>query len=245
MHCWVCDQAARQLSDAQRAAVAEYVSMVAGGVNKVRADIKMNGCEEIHPAVEKSYEICLDIFKNDPRGPLLGQDILRKGPHLALILETMGTMEQEHITKYMKTNPDATSLQIWNQLEQLGPRLRSEAKSFKEKAALKLFLKDIVIQYTHPRLDINVSKQMNHLLKAPFVVHPKTGRVCVPIDPATMDAFDPADVPTIGKLVDELNRGVDVRHTSMRAYTHFFEESFLKPLERDAVEDMSRGSLDW
>ena len=48
------------------------------------------------------------------------------------------------------------------------------------------------------------SPRMNHLLKSPFVVHPKTGRVCVPIDPESVNAFDPAQVPTIGKLVEEL-----------------------------------------
>ena len=36
-----------------------------------------------------------------------------------------------------------------------------------------------------------VFKHMNHLLKGPFCVHPKTGRVCVPIDPAVAEYFDP------------------------------------------------------
>ena len=58
---------------------------------------------------------------------------------------------------------------------------------------------DVVLEYTYPRLDIEVSKKLNHLLKSPFVVHPGTGRVCVPIDassPASIEAFDAPAMPT-------------------------------------------------
>jgi DNA primase small subunit len=46
---------------------------------------------------------------------------------------------------------------------------------------------------------------MNHLLKAPFCVHPKTGRVCVPFNPAKVDRFNPDEVPTVLKLVEEID----------------------------------------
>ena len=65
--------------------------------------------------------------------------------------------------------------------------------------------RDVVLEYTYPRLDVEVSKKLNHLLKSPFVVHPKTGRVCVPIDPRRLDRFDPFAVPTVTDLLAEID----------------------------------------
>lgn len=66
-------------------------------------------------------------------------------------------------------------------------------------------VEDIVLQYTYPRLDSEVSKHRNHLLKSPFCVHPGTGRVCVPVDPAHVEDFDPERVPTVDQLLKELD----------------------------------------
>lgn len=107
---------------------------------------------------------------------------------------------------------------------------------------------EIMLQYSYPRLDILVSKGMNHLLKSPFCVHPKTGKVCIPINPKTVDKFDPLNVPTINALIDEINtfdakeeaareeytltakRIKDYKKTSMNKPLHLFQE-FLRGLE--------------
>lgn len=84
-------------------------------------------------------------------------------------------------------------------------------------------MEDIILQYTYPRLDAEVSKHRNHLLKAPFCVHPATGmssltslilflmgnirigRICVPVNPGEVAQFDPEAVPTVSQLLRELD----------------------------------------
>merc|ERR1712216_570991 len=105
----------------------------------------------------------------------------------------------------------------------------------------------IVFACTYPRLDVNVSTHRNHLLKSPFVAHPKTGRVCVPIDPNECDSFDPFKVPTLLSLSEEINnydaknpdKANSTRHldkTSMKNYMNTFEKTFMEPLRREIRE---------
>jgi len=100
----------------------------------------------------------------------------------------------------------------------------------------------------YPRLDVEVSKHLNHLLKSPFCVHPGTGivplipifmsgRVCVPIDSTNPEAFDPLAVPTVTELLNEIDtwqrssseniskeRLSDWEKTSLRPYVNHFKE---------------------
>jgi DNA primase small subunit len=113
---------------------------------------------------------------------------------------------------------------------------------------------DIVLEYTYPRLDIEVSKKRNHLLKSPFVVHPGTGRVCVPIDTKALTDFDPLGVPTVQSLLREIDAwgdGVadssqdsgkavqDWEKTSLKPYVDLFR-SFVAGLLRDEVGKVKR-----
>lgn len=78
-----------------------------------------------------------------------------------------------------------------------------------------------------PRLDAKVTRQTRHLLKAPFVVHPATGRVCVPFDAAAADSFSPDAVPTLAAV--RADPGV------LDPYLAFFRDSFAGPLARRAL----------
>uniref|UniRef100_A0A7S4JP89 DNA primase small subunit n=1 Tax=Paramoeba aestuarina TaxID=180227 RepID=A0A7S4JP89_9EUKA len=109
--------------------------------------------------------------------------------------------------------------------------------------------KEIAFQYSYPRLDVAVSKGLNHLLKSPFCAHPKTGKICVPIDPMNCEKFSPKKVPTLSDLVEDIDRLGREREkegggkerdkekgwkgTRLQPYVKFFQNSFLIPMQKE------------
>ncbi|CAN0449787.1 unnamed protein product, partial [Scytosiphon promiscuus] len=59
-------------------------------------------------------------------------------------------------------------------------------------------------------------------------VHPKTGRVCVPINPAEVRDFDPFTVPTLGQLQRQIDQYDKEHGEEMKQYIKLFEDTFLK-----------------
>ena len=99
-------------------------------------------------------------------------------------------------------SPGRSSASKWADIDAVAKSGASKSLDARQLLEAK---QDIVLEYTYPRLDIEVSKKLNHLLKSPFVIHPGTGRVCVPIDPRRLDDFDPLAVPTVQELLAEID----------------------------------------
>lgn len=111
----------------------------------------------------------------------------------------------DSLRKKWASAPGRSSLSKWADIDSLA-KSGSGSKNL-DTAQLRNAKQDVLLEYTYPRLDIEVSKKLNHLLKSPFVIHPGTGRVCVPIDarPGKLEAFDPLAVPTVQGLLGEID----------------------------------------
>jgi len=230
VHCWVSDQQARKLSAPARGAVAEYLQVVSGGEHKTKKVLLRN--DRVHPSVTRAVNI---IKKDFEKLCLIDQDILGNPTQWNKVLALIGD-EDLRADLASKMEKKKNSVERWNLLREttLG---YVKAKPWKQRKTSDNILSEIMLQFTYPRLDIAVSKGMNHLLKAPFCIHPKTGRVCVPFRVKKVDSFDPETVPTVLKLVEEIDAftkaesEADVKKnvkaykmTSMREPVSIFEE---------------------
>ncbi|KAL9350206.1 hypothetical protein Peur_057461 [Populus x canadensis] len=239
VHCWVCDGKARRLTNEQRAAVADYFRVYKGNENSSKK-VSLTG-PALHPFLVRSYSEVLERFFETKL--LLSQNIFSTEDRYEKILEMIpdksATSELRGKWQTKKGSKEDINVVRWEQL-------KNTLQSGKYKAqGLRRCVEEIVFSFTYPRLDMEVSRHMNHLLKAPFCVHPKTGRVCVPIDPNHCDEFDPTAVPTLSQLFEELNIGGtraedenEWDRTSLGQPLSFFRSSFLQPLLKSCKEEM-------
>ncbi|NXS31916.1 PRI1 primase, partial [Pomatostomus ruficeps] len=226
VHCWVCDDAVRKWSPALRAAAVEYLSLVKVGARGARNPLPSPG------PVESGFTGSGHLLTLEKVG-------LWGCGHLLILDKHREPLQAEFPKK-------KDSLQRWELLR--GRMERTRASNRGPPVAPCYADWEVMLQFCFPRLDINVSKGLGHLLKSPFSVHPKTGRVSVPLDLQRLDQFDPFAVPTITSLCHELDtagsdgeqedtgetepkrRTRDYKKTSLAPYVRIFEQ-FVEGME--------------
>lgn len=200
VHAWISDKEARELDDEKRKALTGYFDVLKGGAQGAK---RVNIRRPLHPHLVRSLDILKPYFQQvleeqEPFESEAGQErLLQLLPDKAL---------NEALRKKWSSSPGRLSARKWADIDALAAT--GVSKSLDTKALMEA-KQDILLEYTYPRLDVEVGKKRIHLLKSPFVVHPGTGRVCVPITATgnmkEAEDFDPLTVPKVTELLKEID----------------------------------------
>ncbi|PAV91925.1 hypothetical protein WR25_06226 [Diploscapter pachys] len=225
VHCWVADKAARQLDNEGRGTVAEYLNLYEGNKPNVMVNISDDECEDdldrsklrqrggpsaqyVPHVVQRAYRKMMESGVMDDLVHEQGwlSDDKLNDVHKCFPQASDSLKEELRMLKDLSEKNRWVALKRrYDEVE----RAKAEKKGLNVPAAPseqdRYFLYYFVIHYAFPRLDIHVSTGVNHLLKSPFCIHPKTGNVAVPLNTDKIHEFDVTSAPRIDKLIKELN----------------------------------------
>ncbi|RHY54516.1 hypothetical protein DYB34_012911, partial [Aphanomyces astaci] len=246
IHCWVSDTASRMLTNEARTAVVQYFTLVEGSEH-VKRKVKLT--EPLHP---RAYAILEPMLGDVILGPY-GQGVLCSPEHWVKLLDMVPDDDiRAKLNETWTQQLDTTT--PWEKWEQLKAAVEHAVHDKKRKSVsddrrrhLRTCLAEIVFSYLYPRLDANVSKQRNHLLKS---------RVCVPIDPRHIDDFNYESVPTLVSLERELNAtdadNAASKYRLFQEYVDYFAKDFIQPIhmallkqKKAAAESTAALTGDW
>ncbi|KAI0941984.1 hypothetical protein AcW1_009677 [Taiwanofungus camphoratus] len=224
IHLWISDREAMELTDEQRRALVGWLTVIQGGKDMHKKVNVRVGSRALPPSLAMALDPLVVVFGELVLGD---QDCFVSNEGWEALLHLI---PDNSIVKKLRDewtdSPERSSDDKWNDLKK---EIKKFAKGTPQRISLQAALEDIILQYTYPRLDAEVSKHRNHLLKAPFCVHPKTGRVCVPVDPDSIDSFRPERVPTVGQLLRELDENASGGDTEGVEHHSDWEKTSLKP----------------
>ncbi|CAM4758567.1 unnamed protein product [Rotaria magnacalcarata] len=194
VHCWVCDQTARELQSSIRQAIVEHITIVTGGKDSSK---RVTLYTPLHPSLQRAREIILTEFDGYA---CLKQDFLGDDQRIERFLRLVPDDSRQTLRELFSQL--TTSAERWAAFKQhTDAMINSVTSSTKyRKSAYTTLIDEIMFEYCYPRLDANVTKGMNHLLKSPFSIHPKTGRVSIPIHLDSLAYFDPCKEGSVPKL---------------------------------------------
>lgn len=193
VHCWMSDSRIRYLKENSRRAFIEYLDILNVKSKSKRGIFGLK--KPYHPHIERSIDILKDYF-------------------VEIILKEQGSWDSDESSKELALNiPDIklrnallnkwasgekrTSTDKWVDIGELYKELNINSFDLVD------WRKEMILHMLYPRLDVEVSRQMNHLLKSPFCVHPGTGNVCVVFDPKKKE-FNPfTDAPSLHEIFNQ------------------------------------------
>ncbi len=168
VHCWVLDEDLLSLTDEQRASIIEYLSIIRGETEDARIQDRGDLPE---PLKERIYHLIVASYLKEATKEEL------------LAVEFTNDLVKDFLAN---RNHDKTPDVLLNILTH-GKKISSKI--------LKIY--ENILRIRFPRLDTKVSIDVNRLLRMPFSIHGKTGRVVRPIPIEQVDVFDPFEEPSI------------------------------------------------
>ena len=175
VHAWVCDHKARHLTDEQRTSVVEFFNIFKGAKTNEQGIRKALLTNPLHPSYERASRILEEYWveKILPEFGLL--DHPEQLQRLLSMIPDPETRDKVH-DRLKRIRSEDAAKEKWEALKDV---VKKAVKGKQGRIAYELARtpSEILFSYVFPRLDLEVTKHMNHLLKAPFCVHPKTGKV--------------------------------------------------------------------
>jgi DNA primase small subunit len=222
IHAWLCDERARKLKDDGRIAIANYIKYK---LANVKMDISPELKEPLHPMYERAIKVCDEYFKDvlDEQNLLnneKGQNLL-KGLIKAYFVKDYNEAKIQDILDDPEVKKSSQKLKFIEEILSKIP---------KTEVTRGLCINDFKLNILYPRLDINVSTHINHLLKSPFCIHPKTGLVAVPLSEEDILNFKMDDIPRLDQLVNDFKNGKN--NENFNKYVKFFK-GFVEKLKDD------------
>uniref|UniRef100_A0A2A4JPF8 DNA primase n=1 Tax=Heliothis virescens TaxID=7102 RepID=A0A2A4JPF8_HELVI len=235
IHCWVSDYEARTLDSPGRGAVADYLCLIMGGDNQNKK-VHLGG-DNLHTSIRRALSIIDKYFEQ----LLEEQEFFSTSDRLEKMLKMIPDETlRSQVQKALESMADS-SLERWKKFISVYENYSREAGNNGRK--IRYLVEEIKIQYCYPRLDVNVTKGFNHLLKSPFSIHPKTGKVSVVFKPSNAKNMKLEEIPSIYSLLDDSAPDNALHETNMKAAVKNFQEVVFSLEKAEAIRRKQDGNM--
>ncbi len=151
-------------------------------------------------------------------------------------LERLLSVAEKYMNSPISADVKDSLLSIKDQLERFNSLNKLIQENLKQGFDLEIFEIEFVVGYLYPKIDSEVSAQMNHLLKVPFNIHQDTLKLSVPI--FDIKNFSPNNCVELSDFIDNHDSMENIRGASKYSFSEYmiFFEIFCRKLELDQTQ---------